>query len=252
MTVETGPISSRLLELQTIDREIRRIRDQIAAFGPLLEEVDAEARALAEKVQTTEKRVQELHVEERSRRRSAEEKRDRVKSLEERLELVRTVREESAVQAELGFVRRSADSEEQEVFSLLDQISRLEERLGQERQALDDARQEVKPRQDQLIAERGEAETALATLEQKRGNCAAVIEPRYLRVYENLNRGGRRTAVASMTEDGACGVCFSMIPPQLQNEIRTSAPLVLCEACGIIVTAPESGTPAEEDSGSAE
>jgi len=182
VTVETGPISSRLLELQTIDREIRRIRDQIAAFDPLLEEVDASAQALADKARTTESRVKELHVEERSRRRSAEEKRARIKSLEERLELVRTVREESAVQAELGFVRRSADSEEQEVFSLLDQISRLEERLDQERQALDDARQEIKPRQDQLIADRGEAEAALAALEQKRGNCAAVIEPRYLRI----------------------------------------------------------------------
>jgi predicted nucleic acid-binding Zn-ribbon protein len=38
--------------------------------------------------------------------------------------------------------------------------------------------------------------------------------------------------------DGACGNCFSVIPLQLQNEVRRGGAMVRCEACGVILTMP--------------
>ena len=221
-----------------MDSKIRKTRDRIDSFGPLLEEVEAPALRLAEEVEVTEGRVRGLRLEERRLRLVAEEKAVRVHRLEERLKLVRTVREEAAVQAELGLVRRALDQEEQEVVNLLDQISRFEERLAEQQATMERASAAVDPRRDELLAEQETARSVAATLERSRERIAAVIDPRYLRVYDHLARGGRRLAVAPMTEDGACGSCFSVIPLQLQNEIRTRAPLVRCEACGLIVTAP--------------
>lgn len=238
MTVDTGQVSSRLLELQTMDSRIRETRDRIAAFGPLLDKVEAPALQLAEEVGVTEGRVRDLMLEERRLRLAAEEKAVRVQRLEERLKLVRTVREEAAVQAELGLVRRALDQEEQEVVNLLDQISKFEERLGEQQAAMERERTAVDPRRDELLAERELARSEADSLERSREGIAAAVDPRYLRVYDHLARGGRRTAVAPMTEDGACGSCFSVIPLQLQNDIRTRAPLVRCEACGLIVTSP--------------
>ena len=238
MTVDSGPVSSRLLELQTMDGRIRETRDRVDSFGPLLEEVEAPSLQLAEEAAVTEGRVRDLQLEERRLRLAAEEKAVRVQRLDERLKLVRTVREEAAVQAELGLVRRALDQEEQEVVNLLDQIARFEERLGEQRAAMEQARAAVDPRRDELLAERELARSEVTTLESSREDIAAAIDPRYRRVYEHLARGGRRHAVAPMTEDGACGSCFSVIPLQLQNEIRTRAPLVRCETCGLIVTSP--------------
>jgi len=240
VTLEDGPVSSRLLELQTMDRKTREIRDRIDSYDPMLEEVEAPALRLADDVGVTENRVRDLRLEERRLRLAAEEKRTRVHRLEERLNLVRTVREEAAVQAELGLLRRAVDQEEQEVVNLLDQISRFEERLEDQRARLEEARAAVGPRRDELVAERELALAEAAALEKRREEFAAAIDPRYLRAYDHLAQGGRRVAVASMTDDGACGACFSVIPLQLQNEIRTRAPLVRCEACGVIVTAPVS------------
>ena len=238
MTVDNGPVSSCLLELQTMDSRIRQTRDRIDAYGPLLEEVEAPALQLAEEVGVTEGRVRDLRLEERRLRLAAEEKAVRVQRLEERLKLVRTVREEAAVQAELGLVRRALDQEEQEVVNLLDQILRLEERLAEQQSAMERARTAVDPRRDELLAERELARSEAASLERSREGIAATIDSRYLRMYDHLARAGRRRAVAPMTEDGACGFCFSVIPLQLQNEIRTRAPLIRCEACGLIVTSP--------------
>ena len=245
MTVESGAVSSRLLELQTMDTRIRETRDRIEAYGPLLEEVEAPALELAEAAGVTDGRVRDLRLEERRLRLAAEDKAVRVQRLEERLKLVRTVREEAAVQAELGLMRRALDQEEQEVVNLLDQISRFEERLVEQRAAMEQARAAVGPRSDELLAERELARSEAASLERSREGIAAAVDPRYLRVYDHLARGGRRRAVACMTEDGACGSCFSVIPLQLQNEIRTRAPLVRCEACGLIVTSPGAAVESE-------
>ena len=245
MTLDDGPISSRLLELQTMDRETREIRDRIDSYDPMLEEVEAPALRLAEDVGVTENRVRDLRLEERRLRLAAEEKQARVHKLEERLNLVRTVREEAAVQAELGLLRRAVDQEEQEVVNLLDQVSRFEERLARQEAELEEARSAVGPRRDELVAERELALAEVAALEKRREEFAAAIDPRYLRAYDHLAQGGRRVAVAPMTEDGACGACFSVIPLQLQNEIRTRAPLVRCEACGVIVTAPVAAAASE-------
>lgn len=243
MKVETGQVSSRLLELQNMDQEIRAVRDRIESFAPQLEAVEEPVQQIAEEVAATETRVRDLHLEERRLRLAAEEKRLRLHRLEERLNMVRTVREEAAVQAELGLVRRALDQEEQEVISLLDQISRFEERLDEQRAALDEAREVVAPRREELVAERENIQSGVAALDRRRELVAGEIERRYLDIYENLMRSGRRVAVAPMTDDGACGHCFSLIPLQLQNEIRSTAPAVRCEACGVIVTPPSPPIP---------
>lgn len=238
MTVDTGLVSSRLLELQTIDQRIRETREQVESFDATIAAVDEPVRRLADEVEVTSNRVRELRLEERRLRLAAEGKRERVQRLEERLNMVRTIREEAAVQAELGLVRRALDQEELDVVSLLDQIGRFEDRLEIQREGLEEAQSAVSPRKSEILAEQEGARAQLASLETERELCATGLDQRYLMVYDNLARGGRRDAVAPMTADGACGSCFSLIPLQVQNEIRTSAPLVRCEACGVIVTAP--------------
>ncbi len=226
-----------------MDRQIRAIQDRVESFQGQLEAVEEPARQLAEEVTATEARVQDLRLEERRLRLAAEEKRLRVHRLEERLNLVRTVREEAAVQAELGLVRRALDQEEQEVISLLDQISRFEERLDGQRAEMEEARSAVAPKKEEILGEQEAIRSEAASLELRRGLFAEGIEQRYLEVYESLAKGGRKVGVAPMTDDGACGACFSLIPLQLQNDIRSSGQLVSCEACGVIVTAPPDVVP---------
>ena len=249
MKVETDPISIQLLKLQTIDQKILETRDRIRAFEPQLEEVDEPALRLEKEFNTTAGRLQEMKLDERRLELAVEEKRARVQRLEDRLNQVRNVREEAAVQAELGLVRRALESEEQEVVSLLDQIGRFEDRLEEQRRSMEAEKAAVEPRKRELNADREAAEAELTALQGEREGFATGIDDRYRRVYDNLIRGGRRVAVAPMTEDGACGSCFSVIPLQVQHEIRAIARLVLCESCGVIVTAPvpEEDLPAAKD-----
>ena len=221
-----------LRELQRLDDAIQEAMERIETLEASLEEVEEPAKVLDEGVETTRGRLQEMRVEERRRELAGEEKRTRQKRLEERLSSVRNVREESAVNAELDLVRRAREADEQEALSLLDQIRRLEDRLGE---ALNEAREQIEPRRKELEAEKAEAEATEARLRKERDDYAGSLSTAELRIYEGIRSGGRRRALACLTEDGACGHCFSVVPLQVQNEIRHGTSMVRCEACGVIL-----------------
>ena len=227
-----------LRDLQEIDRKIAEGEDRIRAFDPKLAEVDEPALQLEQEVTTTRGRLREMKVEERRIELSADEKRIRVKKLQERIGLIRNVREEAALSVEMDLLRRSLDGEEQEALTLIEQIRRLEVRLAEQEKALEQARAELEPRRLELLTAKADAERELLQLREQRQTRAGDLQPRQLRVYEGIRGSGRRQAVSELTLDGACGNCFSVIPLQLQNEVRRGGAMVRCEACGVILTVP--------------
>ena len=233
----TSQTRASLKELQRLDREIDRTRKRIREFDPLFEEIEEPALALESEVENTRGRVKEMKVEERRLELSADEKRSRAKKLEDRLNEVRNVREEAAVHAELDMVRRALEGDEQEALSLLDQIRKLELKLDEQEEQLEEARAEVEPRRDELLEERASLESELSVLKERREAFVREIDDHELRIYERIKGGGRDVAVAELTPDGACSHCFSVIPLQRQHEVRHGNDMIRCEACGVILSA---------------
>jgi predicted nucleic acid-binding Zn-ribbon protein len=234
---------SALKELQQLDLRIQEARQRILDFDPLLAEVEEPALVLAGEVTTTRSRLQEMRQEERRLEISTEEKRARVKRLDERLGGVRNLREEAAVSAELDMVRRALQTDEQEAYTLIDQIRKFDARLVELEAALGEAQAQLEPRVKGLQDERETARATLEALEARREAFAKRMPPHEVRLYESIRTGGRRLAVAELTEDGACGHCFGVVPLQLQNEVRHGRGLIRCEACGVILAAPSEPVP---------
>ena len=236
-----------LKELQHLDIRIQEAQRRLRDFDPLLAEVEEPALALANEVAATRNRLQEMRVEERRLEISTEEKRARVKRLDERLGGVRNLREEAAVSAELDMVKRALQNDEQEAYTLIDQIRKLDGRLQELEAALKEAETQVQPRMQGLLEERESARAGVTALEAEREAFAKGVNARELRLYESIRAGGRRLAVAELTEDGACGHCFGVVPLQLQNEIRQGRALIRCESCGVILAAPSGADPEPPD-----
>ena len=234
----TPQTRSALKELQHLDLRVQEARQRITAFDPLLTEVEEPALVLAGEVTTTRNRLQEMRQDERRLELSIEEKRARVKRLDERLSGVRNLREEAAVSAELDMVRRALQNEEQEAYTLIDQVRKLDARLLELETALKEAQAQVEPRMKGLIEERDTAKVSLSTLEAQREAFVKGMDAREVHLYESIRAGGRRLAVSELTEDGACGNCFGVVPLQLQNEVRHGRGLIRCEVCGVILASP--------------
>lgn len=227
-----------LKELQSLDLRILEARRRVEDFDPLFAEVEEPALVLEGEAATTRNRLAEMRQDAKRLENLVDERRVRLKRLEERLGGVRNLREEAAVSAELDMVRRALQGDEQESYTLGDQMRKLETRLSDLEAALAEARALVEPRKAELVEERAVAERALASLEEERGTFAAGMDPRELRLYDSIRSGGKRLAVAELTHDGACGNCFGVMPLQVQNEVRHGRTIIRCEACGVILAAP--------------
>jgi len=235
----TPQTRTSLKDLQDLDQEIAAVRLTSEGFEPLLEEVDAPVLRLEQEVEALEKRLTDIKLEENRIELTIEERRVRAAKLQGRMEAVRNVREEAAVHAELEMVRRALASEEQEALSLLDQIKRLEERHEEQEAAYREALAEVEPRRKTLVQEQAETESKLETLQADRDAFAAGIDSGERRIYDSIMAGARDVALAELTQDGACGNCYNIVPLQIQNRIRHTEEMIRCEGCGVILT-PES------------
>jgi predicted nucleic acid-binding Zn-ribbon protein len=171
--------------------------------------------------------------------RAADEKRVRQKKYEEHLERARNAREETAARAELDLVRRAVEADEQEALERMEAVTRLEIRLDELTDKLEAAREEAAPVRSELVRERDEASGELTALRQRRDAETSDMDRRARQLYEQVAGGRTRTVVTSLTPDGACGNCYSIIPLQQQTEIRRAGELVRCEACGVILYAEE-------------
>ena len=243
-----------LMALQKLDIKIQETKQHIGAFDPLFEEVEEPALILETELGTARTRLQEMKLEERRLELSSEEKETRRKRLDEKLGAVRNLREEAAVSAELEMVKRALQTDEQEALTLLDQLRKMEERGVELEAAYAEATEIVEPKRQELLDQRSEAEEALASLYKERQQFVEKMNSDELTVYDAIRAGGRKVAVAGLTEDGACGHCFSVIPLQLQNQIRHGTELIRCEGCGVILAAVESEVEAgssHEESGGA-
>ena len=239
----TEQTRSALRELQALDLEIARVRDEAQGYEPRILEVEEPAMQMEELVERTRGRIKEMRVDERRLELSTKEKRTREEKLKDRLNQVRNVREEAAVNAELEMVQRALEAEETEALGLLEQIRRMELDLEEQVDVLEQAREEVGPRRESLVKERDALLAKVDELEASRSTLAAAVDDEELRIYDAIRGDRGRAALAALTEDGACGNCFSMIPLQLQQEIIRGTSLHRCEGCGVILSAP---LPAEE------
>ncbi len=231
--------SRALKELQDLDLRVEVAQAGLLGFEPALAEVEAPALALEQEADTLKARLKEMKAEERRLEHSADDRRARSRLLQGRLKAVRNLREEAAAQAELDILRKALEGDEQEALTLLDQIRKMEVRLGELEGARASARSEVEPRRRDLLDEQRKATEDLAMLRAKRENQAARVPARDLQAYERIRSGGRSVAVASLTGDGACGYCFNVVPLQVQNEIREGRSLIPCEACGVLLAPGE-------------
>lgn len=238
-----------LKALQELDHRIARTKERVAEYDTRLEEAAGPLEALTRESEALKTRLKEMGGDERRLEGAADDKRSRMKRLQDRMNNIKNLREEAALRVETDLVRRALEVDEQEALGLLDGIRRAEDQLEALEARRAEAEAELVPHREELRREQEAANQELAELESTRLSTAAELGDRERRLYESYRAGGRRIIVAPLTHDGACGACFSVVPLQLQSEVRRASGLIRCEACGVVLSPPEPSEGAEGTAG---
>jgi predicted nucleic acid-binding Zn-ribbon protein len=224
-----------LLELQELDDQIRESENEIAAFAPRLETLEAPVLGYEREIEATRERLADINSQITRLERAADQKRERLRTYETRLNRVRNAREEAAARTELDLIRHAVDADEQEALELAEQGTRAELKLDEMEKQLAAAREQAAPQKEELLRARAAAEKRLETLRSRRGGGTRRLTPEAARLYDRARSGKRPRVLAALTPDGACGQCYNVLPIQQQSEVRQARSLVRCEACGVIL-----------------
>jgi predicted nucleic acid-binding Zn-ribbon protein len=231
------PTYVALLELQELDQEMARAEEAMRAFDPQLSEINNPLTSLEKELETTRSRLVELRAQAIKLEKAAETKRDRLRTYQARMDKVRNERERTAVHLEMDLIHKAADADDAETLQVMDQVTRTDVKQEDLEKQLQKMREEAEPRREEVERARKEAETALQIMRDKRENLATRLDPASRRLYDRVRQGKSNVALAQMTEEGACGHCFNVLPLQEQSEVRRGQTLHRCEACGVILYA---------------
>lgn len=228
-------LHAALLTLQDLDDEIGRAQARIDEFAPRIAELEAPATAVRQELQTMQQKLDEMRTEHARLQTNAQQKEERMHSYQERLERVRTSREEAALRAEIDLVRGALDADRDDLEQLAQQITRADLKVDELQVQFDRAEAGIAEERDALLQARAELETEVAVLADRRENHAVRLDKQSRRLYERVRGQHSRRVVAPMTDEGACGNCFNILPLQEQADVRAAAALRRCEACGVIL-----------------
>jgi uncharacterized protein len=230
-------LHAALLALQEMDTEIARAEARVADFTPRLETLDGPVTTVEKELNATRTRLEELRAEYIRLEQNAQQKEERLHAYQEKLTKARTSRDEAAVRAELNLIGSALEADRSDLRHVGEQSTRTDIKVDELQKQLDRARAEIAEEREQVTTGRDAAQLELDQLREQRENAAIRLDPQSRRLYERLREGRSRMVLAPMTEEGACGNCFNVLPVQEQTEVRRGEALRRCEGCGVILYA---------------
>lgn len=225
----------QLLDLHAIDEEIRELKKELRRLQGEVESTEEGVSGLAANLEKTEEALERARAEARQAERAVEEKRDHLNRLRSRVNQVKTEKQYGAATLEFDLVKHDLRKLEERAIEKLEVIDDLEERRKGMGAALEEARSEAGPQRERADVSRKELKERLAILEDRRNNLSIRLDDSLLSLYDRIRAGRSEVAMAPLTEEAACGNCFTSVTVQQEMQIRGMSTIVCCEGCGVIL-----------------
>lgn len=237
MTTATETVQ-RLLTLQQLDEAIEQRRSELDALAPEVEEAKDRLEEVRSELEAARKAMEEAEASHRSDQRSVQGGRETMRRLRERADSVQDMRQHQAVRSEMATARKNLEQAEEEALQSLQEVESARKRLSELEEREAEIEATYRERAGEVAERSDELEEELEELRQRRSSRADDLEDTVLELYERVRRG-RTDEVLAPLDSGHCGHCYTMVPPQRQNEIRNGGKLYRCEGCGVILHAPD-------------
>lgn len=225
----------QLHQLQTLDSELDKINQQLAAIAAQLGESEALQKAKAEaeangklwrQAQTT---MQDLTLEVKS---LAEKIAQQEKMLYQGKAL--SAKEATNLQGEISSLKRRHSQREERLLEAMVEAEEAEARLKRAQTELSAVEAGWQADQEQLTQQQTALKARAAELKQHRPVIVKVIDPDDLEEYDDLRprKGGRAVA---MVKDGICLGCGVAASSSRIQHARAGTELIFCGTCGRIL-----------------
>ena len=226
------PDIQKLMELQQMDVEIKRLRDEMVALPKLVAQLESKAKATVGQRAVV---IDLIGKEEVLRRRQELDVKDyqaKIAKIRKQLDLATDTKQVTAFEHEISFAQAAISKLEDEELESLERTDQLEAQKLIADRAVADAEAKHAQERARAIAMIAADKAKLAADETVRATHRATVGEEMLSVYDRIAKS-KGTAVAEALNQ-KCMACQMMLRPQRWNELRDRdiVEMMSCESCG--------------------
>lgn len=223
----------KLFELQRVDAEIARLRQEIAALPKRVAEIET---ALAGHIAAVEKAKAAEKTNEQNRRKyegEIQSVQQKISKYRDQMLAVKTNDEYRALGKEITFAEDAIRSFEDKILDCMVQAEDLGRNIKEAEKSLAVERAEVEKEKNEARARTAEDDAAVKQLEPKRAELRSGVSEELLRQYDRVLKA--RGSAISEARDHKCLACHVMLRPQVYSDIRDGNIVLSCDSCGRIL-----------------
>src|SRR5215472_6633930 len=223
------PDIENLLKLQGVDKEIRRLQDEIA-------ELPKRVAVIEQKLAGTKAQLDKAHAavkaDEAARRKydtNISDLRGKISKYRDQSLDVKTNEQYKALLHEIQFAEREITANEDKILELMVNADARDKEVKAAHAELKEETAEIEKEKEQARQRTAEDEKLLAEERSKRDQLRTGVREDLLRHYERVSKF--RGSGISEVRDHKCMACQVILRPQTYNDVRSGQETVVCDSC---------------------
>jgi predicted nucleic acid-binding Zn-ribbon protein len=225
---------SRLISLQEIDVEIKRLKDEIAMLPVRRQELERDFSGSVKEYLELKEQLETASNDRRSFESELEVEQEKHQKFKNDLMKATNEREYTTAVREIDVARKAISSLETEILKLMEKTEKLEAKIKERTPEIESRRVEVDRQLTEWSAAAAGNQQRLDDLLARRLPALEALSASARATYARLSKMRSGFALAE-ARDWSCLACRMKIRPQVFNDIRRGESIITCESCGRIL-----------------
>ncbi len=223
-----------LVELQGLDTQIFKLKRDLESIPEEIKNMEEDFKNKAANLKKLEDGVKALQLKRKEKEVDLETKEGTIKKYQVQLYQIKTNKEYTALQDEIGRAKADNSLLEEDIIKILDEIDSENQKVTKEREFLKSEEIKLNDEKNKKNEDVKRIAGELEHLNSERVALAAKVDKSILPKYERIIKNKDGLAVVPIANE-ACQGCFRILPPQVINEVRMKENLIFCENCARIL-----------------
>ena len=223
------PDIENLLKLQGVDKEIRRLQDEIAQFPKRITAIEQQLAGTKVQLEKAQAGVKADEAARRKHETAISDLRGKISKYRDQSLDVKTNEQYKALLHEIQFAEQEIAGTEDKILELMLNTDAREKEVKAAQAELKAETAEIEKEKEEARRRTAEDEKLLADARGKRDQIRSGINEDLLRHYERVSKF-RGSGLAEV-RDHKCMGCQVMLRPQTYNDVRNGKTTMVCDSC---------------------
>lgn len=228
----------QLAELSNIEAKIRTHRDRLETVPKLAKDAELAYEGKCAEYDDVDRKRFAVEKEQKTKERELQAEREHLKKWNVRLDKIRDEREHTALQSEIGGLKRTIRRLENQILECMQEQEDIGKGLTAAQEAKDAAKEHSSSEWAKVQDEVKSLTAEVETLEKSRDAAISVLPDATVKRYQKIAAVRQGAGVALVTGE-TCSKCHTVLPPQLCLQVWKGIILEGCPSCSRILVHEE-------------